>query len=150
MQRTFARAEALPRFHREVALFGSSVMDRWMRPGDSGVGTGVDAYIARFPPAVQAKLAAMRRTVRRAAPKAVEGISYRIPTSKMGWPWCISPGSGITSASIPRPPASARSRRSWRPTRGRGSVQFPLDRPLPLALVAKITRFRLREARARA
>ncbi|HTB35144.1 MAG TPA: DUF1801 domain-containing protein, partial [bacterium] len=54
------------------------------RPPSLGAGhPDVDAYLAPFPAAVRAKLAAMRRTIRKAAPKAEECISYRMPAYRL-------------------------------------------------------------------
>ena len=107
---------------------------------------GVDAYIQQFPKPVQAQLAALRRVIRKAAPKAVEGIGYRIPAYRMNGDLVYfaafkhhigfyPTASGITAFKDALAPYKS----------ARGSVQFPLEGPLPLALVERIVRFRVRE-----
>ena len=107
----------------------------------------VDAYIARFSPAVRARLRDMRKTIRKAAPHATERIAYGVPTFHMSGNLVhfaaftnhvgFYPGpSGI--AAFRAPLAKYKS--------AKGSVQFPHDEPLPLALVARIVKFRVAEA----
>ena len=106
----------------------------------------IDAYIATFPPEVKALLLQMRQTIQKAAPKATEAISYQIPTFKLhgnlvhfaGFKKHIGfyPGAaGI--AAFQGELAGYKS--------AKGSVQFPLDQPLPLALVTKIVKFRVKQ-----
>ena len=106
----------------------------------------IDAYIATFPPEVQALLQQMRQTIQKAAPKATEAISYQIPTFRLqgnlvhfaGFKKHIGfyPGAaGI--AAFQDELAGYKS--------AKGSVQFPLDQPLPLALVTKIVKFRVKQ-----
>jgi uncharacterized protein YdhG (YjbR/CyaY superfamily) len=106
----------------------------------------VDAYISLFPGPVQAKLSAMRRTIRKAAPEAEECISYRMPAYRLG-------GMLVYFAAFRHHigfyPTASGIRAFKRDLVGykqaTGSVQFPLDRPLPLGLVARIVRHRVRE-----
>jgi uncharacterized protein YdhG (YjbR/CyaY superfamily) len=106
----------------------------------------IDAYIADHPADVQARLEAIRATIRRAAPQARERISYGIPTFSQ----C---GNVVHFAAYEHhigfyPGASAVMRFARdlaRYASAKGSVQFPLDRPVPLGLVARITRFRVAE-----
>jgi len=110
----------------------------------------IDDYIAGFPADVQAKLQALRATIRQAAPEATETISYRIPTFTLN-------GNLVHFAAYARhigfyPTSSAMA--AFEPEltaykRARGSVQFPLDRPLPLDLVRRMVDFRVAESRAR-
>ena len=109
--------------------------------------TTIDAYIKSFPEDVQAILERLRQTIRKAAPKAVESISYQIPTFKLN-------GKGLVYF------AAFKNHIGFYPIhagaegfkqelsgykQGKGSVQFPLDRPIPYDLVSKITRFRVKE-----
>ena len=106
----------------------------------------VDAYIRQFPPAVRLKLAAVRRTIRRAAPGAEELISYRLPAYRLDGMLVYFAafkrhiGFYPTSSGIRAFKAELAGYKG-----GKGSVQFPLDRPLPLGLIARIVRFRVRE-----
>ena len=106
----------------------------------------VDAYLAQFPEPVQARLAAMRRTIRKAAPKAEECISYRMPAYRLQ-------GMLVYFAAFKNHvgfyPTASGIRAFKKALAGykqaTGSVQFPLDRPLPLGLVGRIVRHRVRE-----
>ncbi|HUI00879.1 MAG TPA: DUF1801 domain-containing protein [Nitrososphaerales archaeon] len=106
----------------------------------------VDAYIAAFPKEVQTLLTQMRRTIRSAAPEAREAISYRIPTFKLNGnlvhfaAFKDHIGFFPTSSGV-----SAFRKDLTRYKTARGTIQFPLDQPLPLDLVKKITLFRVKE-----
>ena len=110
--------------------------------------TGIDAYIALHPKPIQARLSAMRRTIGKAAPKAQECISYSMPAFRLGGVLVYFAafknhvGFYPTSSGI-----AAFKKELVNYKSARGSVQFPHDQPLPLALVAKITRFRVKEVR---
>lgn len=106
----------------------------------------IDDYIAGFPGEVQAVLQQVRTTVHEAAPEATEKISYQMPTFALhgnlihfaAWKYHIGfyPGaSGIAQFS----------RELTAYEGAKGSVQFPLDRPLPLNLITRIVKFRARE-----
>lgn len=113
--------------------------------------TTVDEYIAAFPEDIRALLEAMRATIRAAAPDASERISYQIPTFTLH-------GNLVHYAAFKRHigfyPTSSGITAFQDELAGykqsRGAVQFPLDQPLPLELVARITRYRADENRARA
>jgi len=106
----------------------------------------VDAYIADFPTEAQKLLAKVRETIRNAAPKAEETISYAIPTYKLngmlvhfaGYAHHIGfyPGAGGIEVFAEELSAYKTSK---------GTVQFPLDQPLPLKLVTKIVKFRVKQ-----
>lgn len=108
--------------------------------------TTIDQYIAGFPKEVQALLAKVRATVRRAAPKAVERITYRIPT-------LYDNGNLVHFAAFkhhigfyPTSSGIAAFQEELKPYKtSRGAVQFPIDQPLPLKLIGRITRFRVAE-----
>ena len=103
----------------------------------------VDDYIAGFPKETQKLLAQLRTAIRKAAPAAEEIISYRMPAYKYkgmlvyfaGYEHHIGfyPGAGGI-ANFKKDIAIYKS--------AKGSVQFPLDKPLPLQLVAKMVKFR--------
>jgi uncharacterized protein YdhG (YjbR/CyaY superfamily) len=108
--------------------------------------TSVDDYIEDFPKETQELLQKMRSTIRKAAPKADEVISYGMPGYKQnrmlvwfaGFKHHIGfyPGvSGIENFEKELSPYK----------KAVGSVQFPIDRPLPLTLVRRIVKFRLKE-----
>lgn len=117
----------------------------------SKVAANVDEYIAAFPAAVQARLQSIRRTVKKAAPDAQEKISYQIPTFTLGSNLIhfaafknhigVYPGASAIEA-LQEDLAGYRT--------AKGTVQFPLDRPIPLKLIEKLVRFRIEERSRRA
>ena len=111
--------------------------------------TTTDDYIAGFPPAIAARLAALRATIRQHAPQAVERISYRIPTFHLRGNLVHFAGFARHVGFYPGPTGITAFRDALRGFRSaRGSVQFPHDAPLPLDLVADIVRFRVAESGA--
>lgn len=111
----------------------------------------VDSYIAGFSPEIQSRLRQMQATIARLAPEATETIGYGIPTFKLegnlvhyaGYANHVGfyPG-GVGIAAFQNELAGYKS--------SKGSVQFPHDRPLPLALVKKIVKFRVAQNKAKA
>lgn len=106
----------------------------------------IDEYIDTFPEDIQIILEKMRQTIRRAAPEAVEGISYQMPTFRLN-------GNLVYFAAFKKhigfyPTASgieAFKDELSAYKMGKGSVQFPLDKPIPYDLVEKIALFRVRQ-----
>lgn len=109
----------------------------------------IDAYIAAAPAAVRPMLTLVRATIAKAAPHATEAISYRMPTFKLHGNLVhfaafthhigFYPGSGAVDA--------------FRDELGdfktsKGAIQFPLDRPMPVALITRITRHRVQASLA--
>lgn len=106
----------------------------------------VDEYIASFPPEVQAKLQQMRKTIRSVAPDADEVINYAIPTYKLHGNLIHFAGLKNHIGFYPGPDGIAAfqdefSKYKW----AKGSVQFPLDQPLPIDLVKRIVKFRVKQ-----
>ena len=110
----------------------------------------IDEYIAGFPVNIQARLQELRDTIKRAVPAAEETISYNMPAFKLngvhliyfaGWKNHISlyPFSSAMDASLPEAAAYK--------TSGRGTIQFPLDKPLPVEFVEMIIKLREKESR---
>ena len=118
------------------------------RPEPDADPEAVDAYIAACPPAVQGLLRDIRAAVQRAAPQAVECIRYRIPTVRLH-------GNLVHYAAFrghvglyPGDSAIAAFRDALAPyPTSAGTVRFPLDAPIPVALVEEIVRFRVDEDR---
>lgn len=111
---------------------------------------GVDEYLSTLPADARAVLAKLRRTIRAAAPRATEGISYRIPTFRhhgqlVGF--AAFPGHCtffVMSTEVTQKYAAALRRYPV----GKGSIRFPADQPLPVALVTKLVRARIAENEA--
>jgi len=106
----------------------------------------IDEYIAGFPPDVRGLLKRIRMTIRKAAPHAEERISYQIP--------CFAQkGNLVYFAAFTKHigffPTSSGIRKFKKELSvyegGRGSVRFPLDQPIPFALISKIVKFRVKE-----
>lgn len=105
-----------------------------------------DDYLDRFPKDVQQLLQKMRLTVKKAAPQAKEKISYGIPSFTLNgmlvWFAAFKNHIGF----YPRISAIAAFKKELSAYKGaKGSVQFPFDRPLPLALISRIVKFRVKE-----
>ncbi len=107
----------------------------------------IDEYIKTFPEEVRTRLEKMRQTIRKAAPEAVEAISYQMPTFKLNGRNLVHfAGFKGHIGFYPVPSGVAAFKRELSPyVQGKGSVQFPLDRPLPYELVKKIVVFRAKE-----
>jgi uncharacterized protein YdhG (YjbR/CyaY superfamily) len=111
----------------------------------------ISAYIADFPPDVQALLEKIRLTIRKAAPDAEEAIKYQMPTF-------ILNGNLVHFAAFkehigfyPTPTGIDKFKKALSVYEGaKGSVRFPLDKPIPFALISKIVKFRVKENLARA
>lgn len=106
----------------------------------------IDAYIAEFPPDVQKKLVEIRETIRRAAPKAEETISYAIPTFKLNGSLVYFAGYARHIGFYPGADgiaAFAGDLAAYKTSKG--TVQFPLDEPLPSKLITKIVKFRVKQ-----
>ena len=110
----------------------------------------IDEYIGTFPKEVQIRLEKMRQTIRKAAPQAVEAISYQMPTFKLdGTNLVHFAGYQRHIGFYPVPSGVAAFKKELSPyVQGKGSIQFPLDRPLPYELVKKIVVFRVKEVNA--
>ncbi len=117
---------------------------------DQKVPRTIDEYIARFPPRVQDILEKIRRTVRKAAPGAEETIKYGMPTFTLN-------GNLVYFAAFNkhigfyRAPTGVEEfeRELAAYEQGSGSVQFPLDKPIPYPLISKIVKFRAKENQAK-
>ena len=107
----------------------------------------IDEYIKTFPKDVQAILEKMRQTIRKAAPEAVETISYQMPTFKLnGRGLVYFAGFKNHVGFYPIPSGIAAFEKELSPYKqGKGSVQFPLDKPVPYDLVRKIVIFRMKQ-----
>lgn len=106
----------------------------------------VDGYISGFPEDTQRLLSQVRTVVRKAAPKAKEVISYNMPAYKMNGVLVYFAGYARHIGFYPTASGIAAFREALAPYKSaRGSVQFPVDKPMPLALIAKIVKYRLTE-----
>ena len=108
--------------------------------------TSIDAYIARFPKDIQIILTALRSTIRDAAPDAEETISYQMPTFRLKGNLVHFAAHTNHIGFYPTPSAiTAFADQLAAYEKAKGSVQFPLDQPLPLDLIQRIVQFRVAE-----
>jgi len=121
-----------------------------MRPNQTKPRT-IDEYIAGFPPSVQEILEKFRKTIRKAAPNAEETISYQMPAFTLEGSLVYFAAFKNHIGLYPRPTAIKKFKRELSPYEGaKGTVRFPLDKPIPLALITKIVKFRVKENLERA
>ncbi len=110
------------------------------------VPTTIDEYIAGFPEDIQKILQKIRATIRKAAPKAEETIGYRMPTFTLEGNLVHFAAFKHHVGFYPTPSGTAQFRKELSAYQGaKGSVQFPLDEPIPFALISKIVKFRVKE-----
>lgn len=103
----------------------------------------IDEYIAGFPPEVQEILQKIRLTIRKAAPKAEEAISYMIPTFKLHGNLVHFAAYKNHIGFYPAPRGIEAFKEELSVYEGgKGTVRFPLDKPIPYALISKIVKFR--------
>lgn len=110
----------------------------------------MDEYIAGFPPGVRRRLNQIRAIIRKAAPEAEEAIKYQMPTFVLGKSLVHFAAFKNHIGLYPTPSGIAAFKDDLAPyVNAKGSVQFPLDKPLPLALIERIVRFRINEVEAK-
>lgn len=112
----------------------------------------VDEYIASQPDAARAALRRVRSTIRRAVPGAEEVISYQIPAFQLrggavlffaGWRrhYSLYPAGSRVVAAFKDELAPYEV--------SKGTIRFPLSRPVPVRLIGRIAKFRAKEVVAR-
>ncbi len=105
-----------------------------------------DEYISGFPKETQKLLEHVRATIKKAAPKAEEVISYSMPAYKMDGILVWFAGHSHHIGFYPGASGIANFAKEISGYKSaKGSVQFPFDEPLPLALITKIVKFRVKE-----
>ena len=106
----------------------------------------IDEYIAAFPEHVAAILARIRATVRAAAPEAEETISYQMPAFRQNGILIYFAAFKNHIGVYPPVTGDARLESAVAKYAGeKGNLRFPLDRPVPYALIARIVRHRVRQ-----
>ena len=106
----------------------------------------VDGYISGFSKEIQKKLEEMRSTIQRAAPDAVEVISYQMPAYSFNGTLVYFAAYKNHIGFYPTPSAIEHFKDDLSKYEGsKGAVRFPIDQPLPLKLISKIVKFRLEE-----
>ena len=106
----------------------------------------IDDYISRFPVETQKLLEQLRKAIQKAAPKAIEVISYGMPAFKLNGVLVYFAGYDRHIGFYPTPSAIIAFKKELSGyITSKGAVQFPLDKPLPLTLIASIVKLRLRQ-----
>ena len=106
----------------------------------------VPAYIASFPPATRKLLRQLRSLIQKSVPGAEEKISYGMPGYKHFGMFAYFAGYKNHVGFYPGPRAiEAFQSRLARYKTSKGTVQFPLDKPMPYDLIARIVQFRVKE-----
>ena len=112
----------------------------------------VDEYLAAFPKEARDPMAGLRRIIKAAAPRAQEGISYRMPFYKLKGPLVGFAGYahhvGLYGISLAIQEAYRKELESYETSRG--TVRLPIGKPLPVALVRKLIVARVKENEAAA
>ena len=114
--------------------------------------SSIDEYIADFPEEIQSLLNQIRSTIKQAAPDAEESIGYGMPAYKLyGKPLVYFAGFKNHIGFYATPTGHAEfAMELSKYKQGRGSVQFPIDQPIPLKLITQIVEFRVIENQEKA
>ena len=111
----------------------------------------IDVYISGFPENIQTILEEIRKTIRHAAPETQEAISYGIPTFVFHGNLVHFAANKKHIGFYPAPSGIDAFKTELSVYKGaKGSVQFPLDKPMPLELITEIVKFRVLENQERA
>lgn len=111
----------------------------------------IDEYIATFPQKIQQILEEIRVTIKAAAPEAKEKISYQMPTFDLKGNLVHFAAFKNHIGFYPTPSGIQKLKKELSVYEGaKGSVQFPLDKPIPYDLISKIVKFRVEENMANA
>jgi uncharacterized protein YdhG (YjbR/CyaY superfamily) len=115
--------------------------------------TSIDEYIESFPAEIQAVLIDVRETVRAAAPDATEKIGYGMPAFELQGYLLYFAANKAHIGFYPMPEALENFKDEFDKAgykSSKGAVQFPLDKPMPLDLIRRITEYRVAQNLANA
>ena len=108
--------------------------------------TNIDEYIAAFPAATQKLLEQIRAVIKKAAPAAEEAMKYGIPTFTLNGNLVHFAGYKAHIGFYPAPDGIKAFEKELSVYKSsKGAVQFPLDKPMPVALITKIVKFRAKQ-----
>ena len=107
----------------------------------------IDEYISSLPDDVQNVLNMIRKAIREVIPDAEETISYQIPTFKLNGKYIIYFAGWKNHISVyPKPRGNNALKKELSKYKGgKGTVQFPLKKPIPVSLIKKIVKYRIKE-----
>ncbi len=116
-----------------------------MKEGSPSIET-IDAYVAQFTPDIQVILQKIRLIIREAAPEAKEKISYQMPTFELHGNLVHFAAFKNHIGFYPTPSGVEAFEAELAPyVTAKGSIQFPLNQPMPYDLIEKIVHFRINE-----
>lgn len=117
-----------------------------MKSGKNIINT-IDEYIGSFPDDIQIILEKIRQTIKEAAPDAEEAISYAIPMFKLNGKNLVHFAAFKNHIGFYATPTGHKAfvKELLVYKQGRGSVQFPIDKPIPLNLITQIIKYRVKE-----
>lgn len=106
----------------------------------------IDQYIQGYPEEVKQLLEKMRQTIQKAAPEATEAIAYGIPTFRQNGNLVHFGGFKKHIGFYPAPSGIEEFKDEVKEYEaGKGSLQFPIDKPIPYDLITRIVKFRALE-----
>ncbi|HKO97815.1 MAG TPA: DUF1801 domain-containing protein [Pyrinomonadaceae bacterium] len=106
----------------------------------------IDEYIAGFPKEVRALLEKVRATIRKAAPDAEEAIKYQIPTFTLNGNLVHFAAFKQHIGFYPAPKGIEKFKAELAEYEaGKGTLRFPLDKPIPFDLISRIVKFRVQD-----
>jgi uncharacterized protein YdhG (YjbR/CyaY superfamily) len=106
----------------------------------------MDEYIDSFPEDVQRILNEIRQSIKEAAPQAEETINYQIPTFALNGNLVHFAAFEHHIGFYPTPSGMEAFKKELSQYKGaKGSVQFPIDQPMPLSLIRRIVEYRVKE-----
>jgi len=107
----------------------------------------IDKFIESFPPNVQKILEKLRQTIHKVVPETEEAIAYGVPTFRLGNNNLMHFSAFKNHIGFyPTPSAIVAFKKELSAYKGaKGSVQFPLDKPIPYDLVRRIVKFRVKD-----
>lgn len=110
------------------------------------IAQSIDEYISKFPPEVQEILTMLRNVIKESAPDAEEKISYQMPTFALYGNLVHFAAFKKHIGFYPAPSGIDAFKQELSEYKGaKGSVQFPIEKPLPYELISKIVKFRVAE-----
>jgi len=114
---------------------------------DSKKVENIDDYISDFPGETQKYLNEMRELIRKLAPDSVESISYAIPTFSVNGKYLVYFAGFKNHIGLYPTPVGMEAFKEelLNYKTGKGSVQFPLNKPLPIALITKIVKYQIEQ-----
>ena len=110
----------------------------------------IDGYLAKVSSDKRAALGKLRKAIRSAAPNVEECISYGVPSFRLEGRFLVAFGAGANHCSFyPGGTVGAHKHELKGYDTGKGTVRFPADKPLPVALVRKLVKARIADMERR-